>query len=211
MKKKKADQATSKKPRKAIIIGAVVLAIVIIGTIGGTPTDESAPTASTPPAESTPAAQEKTASPEEIKAHAGENDLEIASAVWSAKQYNGNLSEQIQGMSTGETALADVYAYAGETQDFMRELLDRVDAVELSSEVGTAYKDAAHSYISNIYLISTDMREFIDTNEYSKFESVQEGLQVVSYAESEFTDARTAYLKDAGFTDEEIAARPTLE
>lgn len=153
----------------------------------------------------------QTMTPEEVKASANEKDLEIAQSVWSAQKYEMNLTEKIQGMGTGENTLLDVYSYAGETKDFMAELLSRVDAVDMNGEAAQEYQETAHNYISTIYVMANDIREYVDTQDMASLEAVQQNLQIIPAAEAQFLDARTAYLKESGYTDEEIAQRPTLE
>lgn len=153
----------------------------------------------------------QTMTPEEIKASANEKDLDIARSVWSAQKYEMNLSEKIQGMGTGETSLMDVYSYAGETKDFAAELLSRVEEVDMDSDAAKEYQETAHEYIATIYVMANDIREYVDTQDAASLEAVQQNLQLIPVAEEQFLDTRMAYLKEAGYTDEEIAQRPTLE
>lgn len=181
-----------KKRVLALMLGAILA--LILCACGGDTTD---PTANM--------------TPEEIKATADANDLEIARSVWSAKQYVTRFEEEIQAMGTGGNSLSDVYEYAGEAQDFLLELSSRVDAVAMDGDTATAYKDAADGYISTVGVIAMDIQEFIDTNDQSKLISIEQNLGVLPTAENQVNEARTAYLKSAGFTDEEIAARPQID
>lgn len=192
MKEKKASK--SRKALKilwGIVAALVIIFIALMAMVDGEPA--------------------QTMTPEEIKASANEKDLEIARSVWSAQKYEMNLSGKIQGIGTGETSLLDVYSYAGETKDFTAELLSRVEDVDMDGETASEYKEIAHDYISTIYVMANDIREYVDTQDTASLEAVQKNLQIIPAAEAQFSDARTAYLKEAGYTDEEIAQRPTLE
>lgn len=192
MKEKKTTK--SRKALKilwGIVAALVIIFIALMALVGGEPA--------------------QTMTPEEIKASANEKDLDIARSVWSAQKYEMNLSEKIQGMGTGETSLMDVYSYAGETKDFAAELLSRVEEVDMDSDVAKEYQETAHEYIATIYVMANDIREYVDTQDAASLEAVQQNLQLIPVAEAQFLDARTAYLKEAGYTDEEIAQRPTLE
>ena len=114
-------------------------------------------------------------------------------------------------MGTGETNLQDVYSYAGEAKDFVGGLLTKVEAFDIADGTAAEYQDAAADYLSTVYMIASDLRDYVDDNKYSSLEAVQKNLKVIPTAEQQFLDSRTAYLKDAGFTDEEIAQRPTLD
>lgn len=149
--------------------------------------------------------------PEEIKATADANDLEIARSVWSAKQYVTRFEEEIQAMGTGGNSLSDVYEYAGDAEDFLLELSSRVDAVEMSGDIAETYRDNASGYIATVGVISMDIQDFIDTSDQGKLSSIKQNLSILPEAENMVNESRTAYLKDAGFTDEEIASRPQVD
>ena len=204
----KATIPDKKKSSKPIIIGVVVLIVIAIAVSGGTSKNEvesNRDTVTTASAEQT-----NTPNTEEIKSTADANDRAIAQTVWSAKEYNDNLTTQIQGVASGGASMFDIYSYAGETEDFMRTLLGRIDDIKVSGDTAEAYKNAADSYVSTVYVVASDIRDFIDTEEYSKLESVQQSLQMMPILEREFSTARTEYLTEAGFSDEEIAQRPAI-
>lgn len=186
-----------KKALKIILIVLVVLVVACIALVALVGSSDSDST--------------KNMTPEEIKTTAGEKDLEIARSIWSAKQYQVKLADKVQTMGTGETDLLDVYSYAGETKDFVGNLLTTVKAVDMADGTAAEYQNAAEGYISTVYMIANDLRDYVDNEKYSSLESVQKNLQIIPTAETQFLDARTAYLKDAGYTDEEIAQRPTLD
>lgn len=186
-----------KKALKIILIVLVVLVIACIALVALVGSSDSDST--------------KNMTPEEIKTTAGEKDLEIARSVWSAQQYQVKLADKAQQMGTGETNIQDVYSYAGETKDFVGGLLTKVEAFDMADGTAAEYQDAAADYLSTVYMIASDLRDYVDDNKYSSLEAVQKNLKVIPTAEQQFLDCRTAYLKDAGFTDEEIAQRPTLD
>lgn len=186
-----------KKTLKVILIILVALIVVFVALVALIGSNDSDTT--------------KNMTPEEIKTTAGEKDLEIARSVWSAQQYQVKLADKVQTMGTGETDLLDVYSYAGETKDFVGNLLTTVKTVDMADGTAAEYQDAAEGYISTVYMIANDLRDYIDNEKHSSLEAVKKNLQIIPTAETQFLDARTAYLKDAGYTDEEIAQRPTLD
>lgn len=191
------ETSKSKKALKTLGIVIIALVVIFIALVAALGTGDSETA--------------KNMTPEEAKTAAGEKDLEIARSVWSAQQYQVKLADKVQTMDSGETDLLDVYSYAGETKDFVGNLLTTVKAVDMADGTAAEYQDAAEGYISTIYMIANDLRDYIDNEKYSSLEAVQKNLQIIPTAETQFLDARTAYLKDAGYTDEEIAQRPTLD
>ena len=191
------ETSKSKKTLKTLGIVIIALVVIFIALVAALGTSDGE------------ASQSMT--PEEAKTAAGETDLEIARSVWSAQQYQVKLADKVKTMDTGETTLQDVYSYAGETKDFVGGLLTKVEAFDMADGTAAEYQDAAADYLSTVYMIANDLRDYVDNNKYSSLEVVQKNLQVIPTAETQFLDSRTAYLKEAGFTDEEIAQRPTLD
>ena len=190
------DQQKQKKlAKRAGIILIILIAIIVVLVVAIMNSEDSQPSE---------------AAPEGTKASADANDMEIARSVWSAKQYVTRFEEEIQDMGTGENSLGDVYEYAGDAEEFLLELSSRVDAIEMNGDIAAAYKDNASGYIATVGVISMDIQDFIDTNDQSKLSSIKQNLSLLPEAENMVNESRTAYLKDAGFTDEEIAARPQI-
>ena len=196
-KQKTKDMTKTKKAAKVLwIIVAVLVVIFIVLAVAVSVGDNSGTGDMTP---------------EEVKTVAGENDLEIARSVWSAQQYTVRFEEEIQAMGTGENSLLDVYSYAGDAASFLLELSDRIDSVDMQGETAEKYQETSGSYVAVVHLIATDIRAFIDENDYSKLEEIQTSMGTLAVLEDQFEADRTAYLKEAGFTDEEIAQRPALD
>ena len=191
------ETSKSKKALKTLGIVVIALVVIFIALVAALGTGDSE------------TAQNMT--PEEAKTAAGEADLEIARSVWSAQQYQVKLADKVQTISTGETTLLDVYSYAGETKDFVGNLLTDVKAINMADGTAKEYQEAARGYLSTVYMIASDLRDYVDNNKYSSLEAVQKNLKIIPTAEQQFLDSRTAYLKDAGFTDEEIAQMPTID
>lgn len=205
------DKKNSKKRKKAPIIIAAVLVLGFFASLSNNDSASTATSTSSSPniASSTEAASSTVAlSPEEVKKAAEVTDLNIARPVWIAKQYWENINERMGGLDTGETDLLDLYSYCNDAADFMLEQVRAIDDVE--DENAQAYKDAAASYISVVWSISSDLVKYIDNLEMETLDKVKENISLLSIAESEFNDARTEYLTAAGFTEEEIANRPSV-
>lgn len=191
------ETSKSKKALKILLGVVVALVVICIALVTALETGDSETT--------------QNMTQEEIKTDAGDKDMEIARSVWSAQQYQIKLADKVQTISTGETTLLDVYSYAGETKDFVGNLLTDVKAINMADGTAKEYQEAARGYLSTVYMIASDLRDYVDENKYSSLEAVQKNLQIIPTAEQQFLDTRTAYLKEAGFTDEEIAQRPTLD
>lgn len=199
------QKAKKKKPTLWIII-AVIAVIAIIGNMGDSNTIDTNQSSS-----STSAVEAQSMTPEEIKDAAAENDLNIARPVMIAYRYYNNLNDKMAGLDTGETSLLDVYSYCEEMYDFLLDQYGTLNDMENDTEGEyTEYLEAAEGYVATAMFIPDKIIDYIDNDSMDSLQDAQENISLLPYAESEFNDAREAYLKAAGFTDEEIATRPSI-
>ncbi len=183
----------------------VIVVLIVIGAAGSQGGDEDKAQDDQAAASSvsqTNEDPEPQLSPQEIKEAADSNDLKIYQSLKFAKVYFENLQAKI----SSETAVpAEISAYCDETQQYCRNFIDHLD--EVTDESAEDYKTAVFNYIGNIQLIAKDTKDFVDSADSDALSSIQEGIQLMPTYTQNVVDARTAYLKQAGFTDDEINER----
>lgn len=141
----------------------------------------------------------------QIKDAAKSTDMDIIyRAVRSARAFNEEIAKKVEAQ--GE--LDELYTYCDTARDSMSDSMDEIKAVE--DEAAEDYKEAAHGYISNVYMIAKYIQDFINNQDYDALTSAQESIQAMPYAEEQVLTARKAYLEQAGLTTEEIDTQISL-
>ncbi len=147
---------------------------------------------------------EPKATPEEIKKAATSNDLMIWQCIKNTDVYYNNMVEKTKEVDAGTIIVAEFQAYCDEVVDYTSKFREHLQDVD--DPAAADYKTAAANYISNITVLARDTKEFSETGDSDTFEDIQLGVQLISYCTGELIVARTDYLKQAGFTDDEITA-----
>lgn len=143
--------------------------------------------------------------PNQIKDAAKSTDMDIIyRAVRSARAFNEEIAKKIEAQGD----LGELYTYCDTARDSMSNSMDEIKAVE--DESAEDYKEAAHGYISNVYMIAKYIQDFINNQDYDALKSAQESIQAMPYAEEQVLTARKAYLEQAGLTTEEIDTQISL-
>lgn len=178
-----------KKALKWILIIFLILLVGLIALVacfGGSSTDEETSAANEAMADMTP---------QQI-------DLEMYRPVRSAKASYEKLVEMIGQLESGESSNIEIYDYCQQVLDWYPGWGDTIES--MTNDDTAAYADAADGYVGNVMLIAKDTADFINEQDYDKITSVREGLQLMPAYENDLVEARTAYLSNAGLTDEEI-------
>lgn len=196
----------------------LIVVVIVIGVIGSqgdsetntddsqtaeqtqTTTNEQSDSADTA-AESAPVAE---LTPEEIKDAATSNDLMIWQSIKNTDTYYNNMVAKSQEADAGTISTAEFQAYCDEVADYTAKFREHLQ--EVDDPAAADYKSAAADYISNITILARDTKDFSETGSSDALESMQQGVQLISYCSDQLTTARSEYLKQAGFTDDEISA-----
>lgn len=149
---------------------------------------------------------EPTLTPEEIKDATNTADRSIYLSFKNSKAYFNNLSNMLD---EGTHSDLEIYTYCEEIEKYTRSFSNHLNEVEDDS--AKDYKTAVRDAIGNITLIATDTKQYLDDEKMEYLSSVQDGIRLMPAYEENVTQTRTAYLKQAGFTDEEISARLSEE
>lgn len=176
-----------KKVLKWILIIFIVLFVLVIA-IGA---------CSDPATDDTSASNEAMAdmTPQQI-------DMEMYRPVRSAMASYEDLVEKVNGLDTGETSTLDIYDDCRQIIEWRSGWEDTIDSV--TNEETQAYADAAHYYVSNVYMIAQDTVDYINEQDMEKLSSVRDGIQTEPAFMDDVVEARRAYLSNAGLTEEEI-------
>ena len=144
------------------------------------------------------------ATPEEIKKNTTSNDLIIWQCIKNTDVYYNNMIEKTKEVDAGTISAAEFQSYCEEVVDYTSKFREHLQ--EVDDPAAADYKTAAADYISNITILARDTKDFSETGDSDAFENMQIGVQLIPYCTDELTVARTDYLKQAGFTDDEITA-----
>ena len=195
--------AGEKKERKFYMKKRVLLSVFAAMLVFSlTACSSSAPNGqSVNESESTP----ETMSTEELKEVALANDLEIYTPARSASASNEKLLELMQQLESGESTLLDVYSYCTQIEEFYKTWRDQLSEIEDDS--AEEYIDACSGHCANTYMIASHLKKYIDDTDMASLDSAKECIGLIAYSENEITEKRTAYLSQAGCTEEEISAR----
>lgn len=201
------NMATPHKKRTTISLVIVALFCIFGVAIHPDFDDvDSAPAASaassSAAAASSTAEPEPSLSPEEIKEAAGSADLQIHGLLEASTRYYTNLATKI---SVDQASDFETYDYCEELISYTSKFYKEVN--DIGDDSAENYKNAVREAIGNITLIAVDLQKYIDKGSMSSLESVKQGIQLMPEYVARVDEARTAYLKQAGFTDDEIAAR----
>ena len=144
------------------------------------------------------------ATPEEIKKNTTSNDLIIWQCIKNTDVYYNNMVEKTKEVDEGTISIAEFQVYCDEVVDYTSKFREHLQ--EVDDPAAADYKTAAANYISNITILARDTKDFSETGDSDTFENMQLGVELIPYCTDELTVARTDYLKQAGFTDDEITA-----
>lgn len=187
-----------------------ILIVIIACAILFSPSSDDKDTAPENGSESNTSASvsnvEPTLTPEEMKESASTADRSIYLSLKNSKVYFNNLSDMLD---KGTHSDLELYAYCEEIEKYTRSFSDHL--TEINDDAAKDYKIAVRDAIGNITLIATDTKQYLDDEKMEHLRNIQDGIGLMPAYEENVTQARTAYLKQAGFSDEEIATRLSEE
>ena len=142
-------------------------------------------------------------SAENQKQKAKENDAIINSGVHLIENYYSKLDDMILSLDSRESNLPDIYSLCDQILEYVPTFENRLKDIQDST--ANEYINSVTNYMGNLRLIADDLKDFIDNAEYSSYESVKEGIQLIPTYLENISTARNQYLTQAGYTDEEIS------
>lgn len=147
-------------------------------------------------------------SPEEIKEQASEYDLKIFVPVRAANASYEKFMDMIANLGTQYT-LYDVYSYCDTIKNWHYNSWGK-DYPDIRDKSASDYKEVSEDYFDNVYVLAIYFQKYIDEDDQKALINARYTINALPSQYEDVISARTDYLKNAGFTDDEVAERFAL-
>lgn len=137
------------------------------------------------------------------KTDAGVADSKINALVSDSDEITAYLQQGMNEFGQGQITALDLYDIAKKCDGNQSTLWANLSS--LSDKSNEAYISASRDYIVNNQLIATKLMKYLDKQEMKYLSDAKSYIENSSTAALAVVSARTKYLSDQGFTDDEIA------